>query len=242
VDRWVKSAMATRGGAAVVLALSCAAGCSSPIERGTSSSDAATSTGTCSTTGDACESCLGTSCCAEIQDCTGACSSLITCLASCAVGDTSCTDGCDSSYPDGVSGANSILSCGESSCSSACSGTADAGAPTSTATLITVVGDATNGIPESNVTSVTCTPNVHVEFSFPSYGQYAGLTTYVVPGDTENNPRIVVEGGGGLLYWDANPGVTYPTTGSGTIASVTLHSDNSFAPGTVTISGSYSCD
>jgi hypothetical protein len=105
-----------------------------------------------------------------------------------------------------------------------------------------VEGDATNGVPSSKVTSVTCNPGKNVTFSFPTSGRYTGLGVYMTWEPGSSSARIAVEGNAGLLFWAANTSQTFPQTGEGKIEPVELKSQNSFAPGTVTISGTYDCD
>jgi hypothetical protein len=245
---WVVAVTSVRFRLSLVAAasLACMVACGSSSQSfpsGGGSGGGGGSSGSCSTTGDSCDVCISQSCCAEEQGCTGDCQSLIECLGNCADGDMSCDDNCTSSYGDGVTAAQSFLTCAENSCTGSCGGVGtDAGTGSTVPTSITIVGDSSNGIPELTVTSVTCNPGVNVTFPFPSYEQYSGLTTYIVAGDSENSPRIVVEAGAGLLYWSGGPSVSYPTSGTATIAPLTLTSENSFAPGTVTISGSYNCN
>lgn len=156
-------------------------------------------------------------------------------VAACGSGGSSTGGGSSGTSSSGGSGSGGSSS-GQSSGTASSSGTSVA--PTN----LTLKGDATNGVPSSTVTSVTCNPGKNVTFSFPTSSRYTGLGVFLVWAPGSSSARIAVEGNAGLLYWAANTPQTFPQTGGGTIEPVTLTSQNSFAPGTVTITGTYACD
>ena len=70
--------------------------------------------------GTACAACTKTSCCAEAQQCVGACLSTETCAQSCAAGDSACRLACSKQWDPVNDQQTQLQDCLETSCADAC--------------------------------------------------------------------------------------------------------------------------
>jgi hypothetical protein len=86
------------------------------------SSSTSSSGGTCMGLGDACTNCAFTSCENLYCTCFGDadCGPIVTCLNACAVGDTTCIDGCYAHHTTGISEATLLDACEAMSCAGMC--------------------------------------------------------------------------------------------------------------------------
>ena len=78
-----------------------------------------------SSTDTACETCFEQSCCSQVTACESqpSCLNLLNCIGDCPSGsDTTCTNGCETSYPLGVANFDSFATCLTNYCSVSCSG------------------------------------------------------------------------------------------------------------------------
>lgn len=108
-------------------------------------------------------------------------------------------------------------------------------------TNITLIGDGLNDVPFTTVSSVTCKPGINVSFGFPRTNRFAGLEVFLVAPYGGFEGRAAVEAAGGVLYWAVDTPQLLPQHGTFALQTLKLISLNTFAPGTITISGSYSC-
>jgi hypothetical protein len=100
---------------------SCSASCSQ--NAGSGGSGGGTGGACPASSGDtACTTCDKQSCCSQFTACENqpACANLANCITACASGDTTCMNGCETSYPSGASNLTAWVSCLTSSCSASC--------------------------------------------------------------------------------------------------------------------------
>jgi hypothetical protein len=79
---------------------------------------------TCPGFGDACTTCLSTSCAQTYCNCHGNsdCIQLALCFQQCTVGDQTCYQTCDTAHPNGISDFYLVEGCGAGACNSQCAG------------------------------------------------------------------------------------------------------------------------
>ena len=88
------------------------------------SGEVGTSAGVCSPSSSdtACATCMDQFCCSELSACSNqtACVNLLGCLVACSSSDTTCVNGCDSSYSAGVTSLKNLTTCTDASCGTSC--------------------------------------------------------------------------------------------------------------------------
>ncbi len=88
------------------------------------SGKAGTACGACSPSSSdtACATCMDQFCCPEVTACSNqiACMNLLGCLVACSSSDTTCVNGCESSYSAGAKSLGNLTTCTDNSCSTSC--------------------------------------------------------------------------------------------------------------------------